>query len=199
MVASEARERIAETGQALGGWMVLRGAITLVFGALFLAEPGAGVGVLLGLFAAFCLFDGVLLLAAAITNEARHSSWMLAIEALVSFAAGVLAWAVPGQLAVAVVMVIGARAVVVGALEVIASIRLGHTVPSPWLLAGAGLLSMVLGIALLSHPQAGLVALSWLVGVYGLLLGAGEIAAGFGLGHFGRRYLPPLKQRLSHG
>jgi uncharacterized membrane protein HdeD (DUF308 family) len=152
----------------------------------------------MGIFSAWCLFDGILALGAAITGDALRSRALLAVEALLSFAAGVLAWAMPGNVAVAVLFVIAIRAVVIGAFEVVAALRLGHAVPHPWLLAVSGLLSIAFGIVIASHPGPGVLALTWLVGLYGVVLGVSELAAAAGLGQFIHEHGHPLRPTMTH-
>jgi uncharacterized membrane protein HdeD (DUF308 family) len=199
MALDDGTAAISQRGRRLAGWVALRGFITTMFGLLFMTRPSEGAAVLMGIFSAWCLLDGVLALGAAITGDALRSRALSAIEALLSFAAGVVTWAVPGRVAVAVLFVIAARAMIIGALEIISALRLGHTVPNPWLLGVAGVLSIAFGIALISHPVSGVLALAWLVGLYGIVLGLSELAAAAGLSHFIHDHGLPLRPTMTHG
>jgi uncharacterized membrane protein HdeD (DUF308 family) len=186
------RQTILQDARRLGRWVGLRGLITLAFGALFLARPGTGVGLLVAVFGVYAFFDGFVALGAAITGAALRSRWALALQGVLSIGAGVLTFAMPGSMAVAILFLISARALIVGALEIIAAISLGQDVPSPWLLALNGVLSLLFGILLVRDPQAGLLTLSWLVGLYGVVIGGVELAAGFALSRAAKS-TPPLR------
>ncbi|MGZ3440772.1 MAG: HdeD family acid-resistance protein, partial [Polyangia bacterium] len=175
----------------------LRGLITLALGLLFLLRPGTGVGILVAAFAGFCFIDGALALAAAISGAAMRSRAWLAIQGVLGVFAGVVTLAMPGNVAVFILFVIAFRALIMGLLEIVAAIRLGHSIPSPWLLGLVGVASMAFGALLLRNPAAGLLALAWLVGWYGLVLGATQILASLGLRSAIKR-APPLRPTMIH-
>jgi uncharacterized membrane protein HdeD (DUF308 family) len=189
---ADVRQDILDNARQLGRWIGLRGLITLAFGILFLARPGSGVVVLLAVFGVYCLFDGIFALSAAITGATLRSRGWLAFEGLLSIAAGILAFALPGNVAIVILYVVAIRALVIGAIEIVAAIRLGNSIPSPWLVALTGILSVAFGVLLARNPQAGILSLAWLVGVYGVVLGVAQMAAAVAL----RRALkqaPPLR------
>jgi uncharacterized membrane protein HdeD (DUF308 family) len=183
---------LEDNGRRLARWIGLRGLITIALGVLFLARPGAGVAILLGVFAAYCFLDGILLLGAAISGGTSRGRGMLALDGLVSIAAGVLTFTLPGNAAVVLLFVIALRALFVGALEVIAAIRLGHTIPNPGLLALNGILAILFGVLLARNPQAGILSLAWLVGVYGVVVGVSQVVAAFGLRRVVKQAPPPV-------
>jgi uncharacterized membrane protein HdeD (DUF308 family) len=186
------REDIRHNARQLANWMGLRGLFTVLLGILFLARPGTGVGILLGVFAAWCIVDGIALVAAAIMGDARSNRGLLALEGVVSIAAGGVTLMLPGDTAIVLLYVIAVRALIVGAIEVIAAIRLGRAIPNPWMLALTGLLSMVLGVVLARNPQAGVLSVTWVVAVYGIVLGVAELAAAFGLRRTIKQTTTPL-------
>ena len=53
-----------------------------------------------------------------------------------------------------------------------------------WLLVLSGIISVLLGIILFVQPGAGVIALSWWLGVYALLFGISLIGAAFRLRHW---------------
>jgi uncharacterized membrane protein HdeD (DUF308 family) len=193
MATTDLRQTISQSARSLGRWVGLRGVVTLAFGILFLARPGTGVEFLVALFAAYCFFDGFLAIGTAITGATLRSRGWLAVEGVLSIIAGVLTYAMPGTIAVIALYVIALRALIVGAMEAIAAIRLGDEIPNPWLLAIAGLTSMVFGVLLLRNPAGGLRAVVWLVGAYGVIYGATEILAAIGLRQMTKQGPPPLR------
>ena len=53
-----------------------------------------------------------------------------------------------------------------------------------WLLVLSGIISVLLGIILFVQPGAGVVALSWWLGIYALLFGIALIGAAFRMRHW---------------
>ncbi len=190
MDVADVKQDHLQHARELGRWVGLRGLITLAFGILFLARPGTGVGVLVAVFAVYCFADGITSMIAAITGAAMRSRAALAIESVLSVLAGVITLAMPGNVAVVILYIISIRALVVGALEVIAAIRFGHAIPSPWMVALTGLLSIVFGILLVRNPAAGLLSIAWLVGLYGVVLGCAQLAAAFALRRVAKEATP---------
>ena len=68
-----------------------------------------------------------------------------------------------------------------GAFEVAAAIRLRKEIEGEWLLALAGIASMIFGILLVVLPGPGALALIWLIGAYALLFGVLLLALAFRL------------------
>ncbi len=96
-------------------------------------------------------------------------------------AAGVVTFARPGEAAIVILYVVAIRALIVGALEVMAAVWLSDAIATPWTMALSGIASVIFGILLLRHPGVGLIALAWLVGVYAVVFGAIQIGAAFEL------------------
>jgi len=164
-------------------WMlVLRGTAALVFGVLALAWPGITLLVLVALFAAYALISGVAAVAGAIRARATDRRWwVVLLLGLVSVAAGVLAVFMPAITALALVLLMGANALVTGVLEIILAVRLRRQIRGEWLLGLAGLLSVVFGVLVLLFPGPGALALVWLIAVWAIAIGILLLAAGFSL------------------
>jgi len=67
--------------------------------------------------------------------------------------------------------IVAAWAIVTGILEIVAAFVLREYVSREWLLALAGILSIVFGIILFVRPGAGLLSILWLVGIYSIVFG----------------------------
>jgi uncharacterized membrane protein HdeD (DUF308 family) len=73
-------------------------------------------------------------------------------------------------------------AVVTGILLITAGITLiRHS--GEWLLILGGIISVLLGIVLFFAPGAGIVAISWWLGIYALLFGIALLTAAFRIRH----------------
>lgn len=153
--------------------LALRGAFALLFGILALAVPGVTLLSLLALFSAYALLAGAVSVAGAWRN--RHGArdwWVLLLLGAASIAAGALAIAYPALTALALVLIIGANALVTGALDIVLALRLRQFIGDEWLLIVSAATSIVFGLLIIAYPGAGALALVWLIGAYALLTGS---------------------------
>jgi uncharacterized membrane protein HdeD (DUF308 family) len=161
---------------------VVRGVAAIFFGILAILAPSIGVLALVVMFGAYALVDGAFnLVHAARGAGTAHASRWLAVEGLVSIAAGVLTFIYPGMTTLLLVTVIAGWAVLTGIAEIAAAIRLRREVSGEWMLAASGVLSIALGIFLFMSPAAGALALVWVIGVYAIAFGLLLIAFGLRL------------------
>jgi uncharacterized membrane protein HdeD (DUF308 family) len=162
--------------------LVLRGLAAIAFGILAFLWPHITVTVLVFLWGAYALVDGVFAIAAGIKSyEKSKRWWVLLLEGLLGVAAGVLAFVIPGITALVLLLLIAAWAIVTGAFEIGAAIQLRKYITGEWLLALAGVASVLFGFALLFNPNAGAIAVVWLIGAYAVLFGLLLVALGFRL------------------
>jgi uncharacterized membrane protein HdeD (DUF308 family) len=165
-----------------GKWwaLVLRGFAAILFGLLALFLPGITLGVLITLFAAYALFDGIFAIAAAI-NRSGGSWGAMLLRGILGIIASIIAITYPATTAIALFFLIAAWAIVTGLVEIFAAASLRKATSGEWKLVLSGVVSVVFGVLLMAYPGHGLLALIWLLGVFGIVLGASLVAAGFGL------------------
>jgi uncharacterized membrane protein HdeD (DUF308 family) len=157
---------------AYSWWLLaLRGLLGIAFGIAALAWPGLTLIVLVALFGAYALIDGLVAILSVLRHQERGRWLVVLVEGLLGVAAGVVAFTVPGITAVALVLVIGAWAVLTGIMEIAAAIRLRREMENEWLLGLAGILSLVFGAAVIVFPGAGAIALVTLIGAYSIVFG----------------------------
>lgn len=119
------------------GVLVLAGLAGIAFGFLTLWWPGITAVLLLYFIAAWALVHGVADIVAAVRlRKAITNEWLLAMAGVLSVAFGLLLILFPGAGALAMVLWIGAYAVVAGVLLIALGFRLrswsrGHVVPAP--------------------------------------------------------------------
>jgi uncharacterized membrane protein HdeD (DUF308 family) len=153
--------------------LALRGAAAIVFGILALLLPGASLAALILLFGSYALVDGIFSVVAAVRRRGGAQPWwVLLLEGLVSIAAGIVTFAMPGLTAIVLLYVIAAWAIVTGVLEVIAAVRLRKHISGEWWLAASGVLSVVFGVFVILAPGAGALALVMWIGAYAVVFGA---------------------------
>ena len=170
---------------ALARWwwtFVVRGLLAIAFGVLAFLAPGLGIAVLVGLFAAWALIDGVTSLVTGIGGRNRDKSWWLEIlEGVVSIIAGIIALVFPVLAAEVLVIIIAAWAIVTGIFEIIAAIRLREQIRGEFWLGLAGLASILFGVILLVFPGVGALSLVWLIGSFALVFGVFLVILGWRL------------------
>jgi uncharacterized membrane protein HdeD (DUF308 family) len=168
-------------------WFVaLRGLAAVLFGIAAFAWPGITLTLLVLLFGAYALVDGVFALIYAFGSGRRFRGWLV-VEGLAGIVLGVIALVWPGITALSLLYLIAGWAVVTGVLEIIAAIRLRKVITNEWMLALSGLASVIFGVILAIQPGAGALALIWLIAAYAIVFGVLLIALGFRLRAAGRK------------
>ena len=143
------------------GWIALRG-VTLT--------------ILVIVWGAYALMDGVLALVAGLRmRDNGKPLWSLIIIGLLGIGAGIATFFWPGLTALTLVFIIGSWAIVMGLFQIIAAVRLRKYIQSEWLHALSGLLSIVFGVAVVLRPGTGAVAFAfafaWIVGWFAIVFG----------------------------
>jgi len=157
--------------------LIVRGIVGIALGVLAIIWPGITLVVLIGIFALYAILDGATNLMLGF-NRTHGRSWAHVIQGLIGIAAGVLTFIWPGVTALALVLFIGAWAIVTGVLELAAAVRLRKSIEGEWLLALSGVLSIVFGMLVFAFPGAGALGISWLLGVYAAAAGVVLVTLG---------------------
>jgi uncharacterized membrane protein HdeD (DUF308 family) len=118
----------------------------------------------------------------AVRAAEAHERWgVLVLEGLVGIAAAAITVLWPGITAIALVYVIAAWALITGALEIGAAIRLRKVISGEWLLIVGGIASILFGFLLIMAPVIGAVVVALWVGAYTFIFGVLLVALGFKL------------------
>ena len=168
------------------GWYLFRGLLALALGILALLYPFSAVSAFALVFAAYAFVDGVGLLVSGVRGAVNHRerSWGLILAGLVGIAVGVMyvLWPALSTISYALIMlfVIAAWAIITGLGQISAAIRLRKEIEGEWLLGLSGVLSVLLGVAIVVAtavmPGASILSLGWIIGFYALLAAAVLIA-----------------------
>jgi uncharacterized membrane protein HdeD (DUF308 family) len=166
---------------------VLRGVIAIIFGIIAFAYPGLTLAVLVILFGAWVLVDGIFRIIGAIGHRSDPDwGWQLVIGIL-GIIIGFLTFHAPAVTALALVIYIAAWALMIGVSEIVIAIKLHHEIKGEWFLILMGVVSILFAIMLLWNPLPGALALVWLIGSYAIVFGVLGIFFGIRL-----RSLPTL-------
>ena len=163
----------------MDGLLIVRGIVGVVFGLVAFAWPGITIAGLVVIFGAYTIIDGITTMILGLSRRAEYGrSWPAAIQGIVGIVVGVLTFIWPGLTALALVIFIGAWAIVTGVFEIAAAIKLRREITGEWMLALSGLLSLVFGVLVFAFPGAGAVGIAWVLGAYAMAGGVVLIALG---------------------
>lgn len=170
-------------GLARWWWtFILRGIAAIVFGALAFTSPALGIGLFVGLFAAWAIIDGAGGVLAGIRTRRQDRSWWLEIlEGVAGIAAGLVAIIFPRFAAEVLVYLIAGWAVVTGVIQIVMAVRLRRVIDDEAWLALAGAASILFGIVLVLFPGAGALSLAWLIGAAAIAFGVFLVLLGWRL------------------
>jgi uncharacterized membrane protein HdeD (DUF308 family) len=154
-------------------WMiVLRGIAALLFGLIAVFWPGISLDVLVILFGAYALADGLIALMASLrmaAGEPRRS--FLALTGLAGILIGLISIFWPQATVMLLLYFVAAWALLFGIIEIVGSLRLKKQVGPEWPLSKGGIILVVFGLLLVAFPNAVAVAATWVIGIFALLIG----------------------------
>ncbi len=159
-------------------WLAVRGVLAILFGIATLVWPHVTILALAILFAVYVLIDGIDKIVDAFRGDLSGGQrGAYAAAGLLGVLVGVLTLFWPAITVLALVVLIGAWAVVTGVLDIVAATRLRRS----WPLVGLGALSILAGLVIFFRPGAGALAIAIVVGVYAIIAGVLMLAAAWQL------------------
>ena len=121
------------------GWIALRGFSALIFGVLALALPGVTLTLLVIVWGAYALLDGVLALTTGLRmRDNGKPMWPLIMVGVLGIGAGIATFFWPGLTAFTLILIIGSWAIAIGLLQIIAAVHLRKHIHGEWLHALSG-------------------------------------------------------------
>jgi uncharacterized membrane protein HdeD (DUF308 family) len=152
--------------------LALRGVAAIIFALLAFALPGVTLAVLVILFGAYALIDGIFAIVSAIRAVQGHRPWgSFLIEGAVGIIIGLVTFFVPGVTLAFLVALVAVWAIVTGVFEIAAAIRLRRHLPGEWLLILTGVFSIIFGVLIFVAPIAGALVIVWWLAAYALIFG----------------------------
>ncbi len=166
-------------------WWVfaIRGIAALVFGILAFIWPERTLTVLVFLFGAYVLVDGVSLLVALVRGDAlaRRNAWAVGIMGVLGLVVGVVTFVWPDVTALSLLYLVAFWAITTGAFQVIAAFALRRELDGEFWMALGGIASIVFGALLAIFPGEGLISLVWLVGIWSVVFGVSSLSLAYRL------------------
>jgi uncharacterized membrane protein HdeD (DUF308 family) len=169
-------------------WWVftLRGVIAIAFGLASLLWPALTLGIMVLLFGLFALFEGLLTILTSLGKGDEKGGWTLLFEGfagvlvcvivLLGSSIGAMLW--PRVAAVMLVFYIAGWAILTGLFRIITAIRIRREIKGEWILGLSGLISILVGLILIFRPEAGVLAVAWLIGIFAIILGIFQLLLG---------------------
>ncbi len=170
------RPRMLPTVSGNWGALAVRGAAAVLFGLAALIWPGLTLAVLIIMYGAYAVVDGVFAIVAGLRADSGKQKWLLLAEGALGILAGLIAVFWPGVTAVVLLYIIAFWAIFGGLLRIFGAVLLRREIDNEWTMALSGVLWVLLGIVLAVLPGAGLVSLAWLIGIFALGVGMTLIA-----------------------
>ena len=181
-------------------WWVfaIRGIAAMAFGVLAFIWPETTLTVLVFLFGAYVLVDGVAMLVALARGDAlaRRHAWAVGVIGALGIVAGVVTFAWPGLTAMSLLYLVAFWAIATGAFQLLAAIALRHELDNELWMALGGVASIAFGALLIASPGDGLISLVWLVGLWSVVFGVSSLGLAYRL-HEIDAALPKLAQRMA--
>ena len=158
-----------------------------MFGVLAFIWPETTLSVLVFLFGAYVLVDGVTLLVALARGDALARSHALAVGAtgVLGIVAGVVTFLAPGMTALSLLYIVAFWAIAMGLFQVVAAVALRRELDNELWMAIGGIVSIAFGALLIASPGDGLLSLVWLVGLWSVVFGVSNLGLAYRLRQLG--------------
>jgi uncharacterized membrane protein HdeD (DUF308 family) len=172
-------------------WCVflVRGVIAVLFGIMTLIWPVITLMVLVLLFGIYALIHGIFTVYVGVrVRRDGERWWMMILGGLVGIATGVLTFIWPRVTALVLLYFIAAWAIITGVFEVVAAIWLRKMIKGEWFLALGGILTLFFGVLLAILPIPGALAITWLIGIYAMIIGVLLIILAFRVRSLGNKF-----------
>jgi uncharacterized membrane protein HdeD (DUF308 family) len=152
--------------------LALRGVAAIIFGVMAFVWPQGTIATLVILFGAYAVVDGVLAMAAALSNVVGpQRRWSILLQGVVSLVIGFATFVWPNVTALTLLYLIAAWAIITGVLEILVAVELRRELSNEWLLILNGIASIVFGVLVIVFPGAGAFSVLWMIAAYAVLIG----------------------------
>ena len=152
--------------------ILLRGIIAVAFGILAIGWPDRVLAMLVTLIGILILVIGLVATIGAILHRGESKKWLLAlVPGVVGIIIGIVAMASPAVTVIVLVYLIAIWALVHGISEIYNALKLRKDMAGEWMPILIGIVSTIFGVVLLARPRPAAAAVTWLVGLFALIMG----------------------------
>jgi uncharacterized membrane protein HdeD (DUF308 family) len=152
--------------------LAIRGVVAIAFGVIAFVLPGLTLGVLILLFAAYAIVDGVSALITGLRHPtSKRPDWLLIAGGVAGIVVGIIAIFLPGITALFLVSLIGAWAIITGIAQIAIAWQLRKEIQGELVLALNGVVSVIFGLYLWLFPGLGAISLVWLIALFAVASG----------------------------
>ena len=167
------------------GLIVVLGVLSVILGLLAIAYPGATIVTISIFFAAWLFVSGIFYLISSFTRDGDTGSRVLsAILGVLSIIVGWVLLRTPFQSVEVFIFVIGIFFLIQGVMTFIGAFA--RKAGRNWGIA-SGLLGIIAGLIVLTYPISSAVTLALIAGIWLIILGVMQVAAGIQLRNAGSR------------
>jgi len=183
---SEMQYGMKFTGDMFKDWWakLIVGILLIGFGFFCFLWPDMVLFTAIVLFGGLCVFSGIMFMLSGLSGQvADKFKWMALAEGAVLFILGLMTFFWPGLTALALLLVFGLFAVLIGGFRILdwafmpQELRPMFGKTARMLLLVSGVFSVIIGLIIMFFPQPSLLAILWLVGAYAIVFGAFMLAA----------------------
>lgn len=169
----------------LSHWLIVAGIGDILFGGIILIWPQISLEALTIVFGAFALVYGLFAIGGGFNLLAHKSTdWVpFVVGGLGGVVVGVITFVHPGITALSLTYLIAAWSLIAGVSLIIGAIDMWGTDGVGWL-AITGVLSVAFGVLVALQPQAGILAILWLIASYAIVAGVTQLIAAWRINQF---------------
>ncbi|BDD10204.1 hypothetical protein FUAX_26360 [Fulvitalea axinellae] len=156
----------------------LKGLAALLFGIFAVVRTSLAFETLVYYFGFLAIISGILVFSGAIRYKKtlpHRGLWIF--EGLLDIIIGVIVIYYPAPSAEVLLILMGAWAFATGAMQLLAAFRLHDG----WLWGLGGVASIAFALILFKHPIAGAIAITFVIGIYMIILGVFLLSSAFRL------------------
>jgi uncharacterized membrane protein HdeD (DUF308 family) len=182
---------LAQMARRIWYWPVVRGVLAVVFGLLAMFLPRDVPGLLVQVFGAFVLVDGIVSLVDGLRRRGTPAGSVNLGVGVLAAAFGAALLLLPEVFLAIAVVLIGVWAMAFGLLQVFGALAMRGRGGASWLWTLlSGLLFVALAVVCFANPGAAITAMSFVIGIFAVVIGVALVALGIKLRSLGAQGPP---------
>lgn len=150
--------------------LTISGAVSALLGFAALVWPGITAQILAVIVGVFLLIESLIGLLAG--KRSGFVIWSAALQGLVGLAIALFLIVLPGTALRVIVLVIAVWLALRGLIQAVIAVQNRRVSGAAMFLGMIAAISLLVGALLIFRPEAGIIAFSWLLGIYAIVSGA---------------------------